>query len=194
MFTKVCHCCHQAPSLLGRARGWPYPPPAASSIFTLRGGARPRGYPLFMSFRALLPTTWVCFRAESAWAGRRGGDGGERPGRAGAAERSGAERSDSGRHPRGVQAPVLPRRGRLGTAVTAARGPEGDFGVGVVVSGGALAGDTRNAVGSFPRALHRRRGPGRGWEPFPSAPAALGSEDGFPPTLPCISLVICKEG
>lgn len=143
---------------LGRAPACSRVSPAASSIFRKRGGARPRVYPLFMRFRALLPTTWVWFRAESGWAGRRGGDGGERPGRAGA-----AERCQLGCHPRGVQTPGPPRRGSLGTAV--ARGPEG-FAGGAGVGGewGCAHPGHPKCRGKFPPcpAREKRAGPGGG--------------------------------
>lgn len=91
-----------------------------------------------MSFRALLLTTWGCFRAESGWAGR--GDGGEWPRRAGA-----AERGQSGRQPRGVQAP--PAAG-VSAGWPRSRGVRRGISGGGA-HGGVLAGASRNAGGSF---------------------------------------------
>lgn len=95
-------------------------------------------------------------------------------GRAGA-----AERGQSGRQPRGVQAPVPPRRGRLGTVAAIARGAEGDFG-GRGAWGCARRGQPK-CRGKFLCAGEESR---RASEPSPAAPAALGSEDGFCPHSP----------
>lgn len=185
LFTKICRSLALLPTRrltpLGRAPACSRVSPAASSIFRKRGGARPRAYPLFMRFRALLPTTWVWFRAESGWAGRRGGDGGERPGRAGPGQRSGAS---WGVTPAGCRPRVLPAVGVLALRSRGVqRGLHGEraWGVSGVRSPGTP--EMSREVSPVPCTGEESRARG-GSEPFPSAPSALGSEDGFPPQSP----------